>query len=469
MFIGLSAFRDGVRCGHTIYDAFEKAKHPELISIGVVEQIIADQDAHCVDTYCAEYRKKHNTDTCPHMDRISVIEVDAYDAKGPMVARAQQGTLIQDEEFCLQVDGHSEFNENWDADLYTMWRQTQNEYAVLSTYINHVGNMRKESPNGEVPMLCNLMWGQHNMVRLEGAAAASCMSRPKLSPLWGAGLSFSKCHAETAVPVDKYGEYIFDGEEFSRAARLWTHGYDFYTPNRNVVFHNYTAPHRDPPANGKPNPKNLNGPTVKKAVNRLKHWLGIPYEGEADLREIEMYGAGPQRTLDQFAEWTGIDLKNKDIKNGRCHSLEYVSYVRPPSRSRRDNVDHRALEEAQLAAAYDRVRLRRAEVYEHSDPALEIASIKGELRTARETIDFLSGQPPQQAAVGAANGQHNRPNPPANTNGYSSWEENISAQLWLGLAAVSLASSLFMAATGRGPCSRKGKSFNELKNSKSLA
>jgi hypothetical protein len=48
----------------------------------------------------------------------------------------------------------------------------------------------------------------------------------------GAGLSFSKCHAELKVPVDVHTPGIFDGEEFNRAARFWTYGYDIYTPNR---------------------------------------------------------------------------------------------------------------------------------------------------------------------------------------------------------------------------------------------
>ncbi len=28
-------------------------------------------------------------------------------------------------------------------------------------------------------------------------------------------------------------------QEFTRAARLWTHGYDMYTPNKDLVFHDY--------------------------------------------------------------------------------------------------------------------------------------------------------------------------------------------------------------------------------------
>ena len=58
--------------------------------------------------------------------------------------------------------------------------------------------------------------------------------------LLGAGLSFSKCHAEKKVPYDPHTPHIFDGEEFSRAIRFWTHGYDIYSPNRVYVLHDYT-------------------------------------------------------------------------------------------------------------------------------------------------------------------------------------------------------------------------------------
>lgn len=35
---------------------------------------------------------------------------------------------------------------------------------------------------------------------------------------------------------------IFDGEEFSKMIRLWTHGYDVYTPTRSYIAHDYSHP-----------------------------------------------------------------------------------------------------------------------------------------------------------------------------------------------------------------------------------
>lgn len=69
------------------------------------------------------------------------------------------------------------------------------------------------------------------------------MTEPKLTTTWGAGYSFSKCHAERRVPYDPNLDRIFDGEEFSKMARLWTNGYDVYTPRRGHLVHDYSRPH----------------------------------------------------------------------------------------------------------------------------------------------------------------------------------------------------------------------------------
>ena len=34
---------------------------------------------------------------------------------------------------------------------------------------------------------------------------------------------------------------VFQGEEISIGVRGWTHGYDFYAPERSVLFHEYAS------------------------------------------------------------------------------------------------------------------------------------------------------------------------------------------------------------------------------------
>ena len=40
----------------------------------------------------------------------------------------------------------------------------------------------------------------------------------------------SKCHAHRKTPYDPNLPHVFDGDEFAKYARLWTRGYDVYTP-----------------------------------------------------------------------------------------------------------------------------------------------------------------------------------------------------------------------------------------------
>jgi hypothetical protein len=105
----------------------------------------------------------------------------------------------------------------------------------------------------EVPHLCQVIKSTGNVPRnsqvfvlastniivsaslFPQAKAARMLTGPVLTTLWAAGLSFARCHFERRVPNDPSLPYVFDGEEFSRGARGWTWGYDFYTPPRIVV------------------------------------------------------------------------------------------------------------------------------------------------------------------------------------------------------------------------------------------
>ena len=60
-----------------------------------------------------------------------------------------------------------------------------------------------EDLNGahEVPHLCMVTFT--SQVRTHATKCARNLVRPKLTnAIWGAGLSFSKCHAELKVPVE---------------------------------------------------------------------------------------------------------------------------------------------------------------------------------------------------------------------------------------------------------------------------
>lgn len=62
------------------------------------------------------------------------------------------------------------------------------------------------------------------------------------------GGMFCFARAEALVvdaPPDVHAPFLNLGDEMSTAARLWTRGWDFFAPHRNVVFHLYKNNYRN--------------------------------------------------------------------------------------------------------------------------------------------------------------------------------------------------------------------------------
>ena len=300
--------------------------------------------------------------------------------------------MIPDEaEFCMQIDSHMDFYPNWDDEMINMWKEIDNEYAVLTTYVNDVEtydqevNGRGVNQRHEVPHLCMVTFnGQGGMVRNWGTKCAINLNKPKLTnAIWGAGLSFSKCHAERKTPYDPNLPFVFDGEEFSKASRLWTYGYDMYTPHRVFVFHDYHTSQTDSnhfswsrnqfsteemrkKSNLRKGNSNANNP-VKKDVPWKSGFAGVPASpvfvhtlsgSHSRLRSLlEMpesskhssmndsakasltlktqyhrFGLGDRRSLSQLIEFSGVNTRA--LSGGRdpkfCGNLQYVPFTQHP-------------------------------------------------------------------------------------------------------------------------------------------
>jgi len=370
IYLSIASFRDKL-CPLTLYNVFTKAKHPARIFPGVVQQNVLDEgvDLDCLDTYCmlvedfgfgnatsttalldavtapqSAYksgRRPRSTAQCPFYANVRMDRVNARTAMGPTWARARGSAMLRDEEFCMQTDAHMDFVEHWDVKMMSMWGATNNEYAVLSTYVAPTEQLKFNVGNGakglnalhEVPHLCMVtLYGSHDLPRIWGTKCARSLPEPKLTNgIWGAGLSFSKCHAERKSPYDPHTPQIFDGEEFSRSVRFWTWGYDIYTPHRVNVVHNYHVSQSDPTHFDWA--RNAVGTGETSAV-RIKTMIGAP-GGEANEKTAaavvqSRYGLGDRRTLDQYIAFSGIDTKKRKILGNRCGNIDFVPFREHP-------------------------------------------------------------------------------------------------------------------------------------------
>jgi hypothetical protein len=69
---------------------------------------------------------------CPRVDQIRKLSVHQYAAKGPTWARALGRKILGNEEFCLQIDAHMKFVQNWDEKAKQEWSGTRNEFGIIS-------------------------------------------------------------------------------------------------------------------------------------------------------------------------------------------------------------------------------------------------------------------------------------------------------------------------------------------------
>ena len=367
----IASFRDQL-CPRTLHNAFNRAENPHRIYIRVIEQTEEGSDliddAGCWARYCEDY----NTNCQEYKDNVRTVHVNAKDAKGPTDARSKLSAMVnydyvhRDEpdqldfhrvelqDFCMQIDSHMDFSDNYDTELIFMWHRTENDYAVLSTYVADI------SQNNQgirvVPNLCMVTFT--STIRNWGTKECRNMIRPKMTnAMWGAGLSFHRCHAELNVPVDPYLDGVFDGEEGSRGLRFFTHGYDVYAPDVVLVTHDYHTHqgnpvvhtwgrHRGAEADGDEKEKVFKfrediererSKVQTKGTKRVNMMLGIGHsrwneQEEAEIEQIRKsrYGIGNKRTLEQASKFSGIDLAGKKMVENKCGNLKWVPFAKSP-------------------------------------------------------------------------------------------------------------------------------------------
>eukprot|EP00934_Nitzschia_sp_Nitz4_P001314 Nitzschia sp. Nitz4//scaffold69_size99277//58337//59917//NITZ4_004635-RA/size99277-exonerate_protein2genome-gene-0.66-mRNA-1//1//CDS//3329556721//1314//frame0 len=367
----IASFRDRF-CARTIHNAFSRAKYPHRLNIRIVDQTLPNStlldDRGCWQGYCERF----NPNCHEIQSQVRIISVDASLSRGPTWARSRLSAMmrwdylhrnesslldflpVQIDDYCLEIDSHMDFSDYYDERLEAMLYRTKNDYAVLSTYPPHFRHNNQNCTS--VPNLCMVAFSEESGT-FKNWAMKECrdLRQPKLTnAMWGAGFSFHRCHAELNVPVDPYLDDVFDGEEIGRAMRLFTHGYDTYTPDEVLVTHDYDGHQANKAIDSWRQPCGLpgmqpSGEDTTMLYRWMKHietgrqyWrtfgtarvnllLGIgqgsEVSKEATMLRSSLFGLGNQRTLEQSSTFSGIDFAQKRMTANRCGNLKWVPFI----------------------------------------------------------------------------------------------------------------------------------------------
>lgn len=281
IFVSVASYRDA-DCAETLRSMFGNARDASRVFAGVCEQNTADAAEACVPggfEWHAQVRR---------------ISIPHGEAKGPTYARYLCSTLYRGETYFCQVDSHTRFAPGWDARAVRMLASCPSPRPVLTHYPHDFDTPESR----DVPVLCKARFDDNGVPVLD-AVTLPAARRPRPVPFTSGGFVFGPGSMVTEVPYDPDLPHLFQGEEILYSARLWTSGYDFFTPTRNLVYHRY---HR---------------------ADAPKFWSDIDYEDEqqrtlAKVRRLLAggmagypHGMGTRRGLREYYDFAGIDFGAK--------------------------------------------------------------------------------------------------------------------------------------------------------------
>jgi UDP-GlcNAc:polypeptide alpha-N-acetylglucosaminyltransferase len=151
------------------------------------------------------------------------------------------------------------------------------------------------------------------MISFSGAEEVPISDMPYQTPYVAAGFIFANSSFLNELPFDPYLPNLFVGEEILLSIRFWTNGWDIYSPNTNIVFHKYTR-------KDEPHVWDDNKFDDRDAFAKVKNIIGLSNENIPEVvnKQIEIYGLGNVRKLEEYYKFANIDIKNKKVKSNYC-------------------------------------------------------------------------------------------------------------------------------------------------------
>lgn len=349
VFVALGTYRDPF-CPMTIKSLYDKASDPSKIFVGLFQQncfgpvcrtgvlkggVVEDAgpDVDCYIEFCKS-SEGIRSNACNN-GNVRLFNVNESESLGPYMARYMGAKFYRGENYYLQIDSHSEFVQNWDTKLIQMVEDAPAEKPVISTYPPGATEKWQDTKGLR---LCDSEFAsaqiEWQIIRL-GSPMAFDRQQPKTpryAPFVAAGFFFGPGSLLRDVPFDPFLPWIFMGEEISMSARLWTSGYDIFSPTTNVLNHYYVRRHYPKfwETTNRFFKKPIHNDIVEFIIKRVKCMMGYP-ESRPDMispnsvhYRMDEWGMGKQRSFQDYLQMSGIDPVSKLITTNQwCHKGEW--------------------------------------------------------------------------------------------------------------------------------------------------
>jgi hypothetical protein len=326
IFVSIASYRDDV-CSTTLDSLYTMADKPDRVYVGICQQNKNEEDDD-IDCVTKGYQDH---------PRVRIIRIPHFDAKGPTHARYLCSTLWNGEEYFLQIDSHSKFVKGWDTLCIGMLSNIKNKglskKPVLSHYPKEISTYDEHNygTKNNVTRICKSFFNDRGMISFMGSEEMNSNNIPYMTPYIAGGMLFCESYFLKELPFDPNLPFLFVGEEILHSIRFYTHGWDIFTPTENIIFHEYTR--KDKPKIWTDNPYYSDIP----AFDKVKYYLKLVVNNDKDFNDkdfkdkdfkdkvvnylqfnLDKYGLGKTRTLEDYYNFAGIDIINKKVYKNFC-------------------------------------------------------------------------------------------------------------------------------------------------------
>lgn len=319
IFVSVPSYRDS-ETPKTLQNLFKTAKFPERLTVMVNEQ--NDRTIRYGNLSGGDVSATQFPGSSKYLPNIRLLQKKASEAQGPVIARALIEQNLYDPgeaDYWLQIDSHSSFIKHWDVHLIRQHNQLEDPAnGILTTFPADYNQMTRNVPRLALPNYIGFHDFNVNrsLPTQQRYQYKKFPESPRESLFFAAGFSFCPAEIIEKIPYDPNLHYIFLGEEISMAARFFTNGYKMYNPTTMLVYHlsdrNYRPTfweqfHRKD-AKASPHVREERKIMENRAMERIKNMV---FNGQNPTEEGGIYGLGSVKTLEEFQNHIGIDLKNK--------------------------------------------------------------------------------------------------------------------------------------------------------------
>ena len=328
IFISIASYQDPLLVS-TIFGAYGNAKNKDDLIFSICDQ----SDAPI------------NINDLSFVNQVRYEHVDPVFAKGPCWARHRAQSFYQGEDYFLQIDSHTQFSPNWDILFQEAFLEIEsmgssdNYFAkpIITSYPRSfqvidfdkgMFELNTGDPHTQVMTYReDSLFSRGSFSRQIGVPTKS--AEITHAYLMAAGCIFTRGSFVDEIPYDP--NYYFYGEELSMALRAFTHGFSFFHIPNVPLFHLYTDT-SNVPRKLQWDPEDDKNRAIKwheleqKSLDRLDDLFAGNIEGSM--------GLGAERSLEDYAVISGIDLKNKKVLDmeqaTKSHFLTSMDWKKNP-------------------------------------------------------------------------------------------------------------------------------------------